>query len=322
MRRVVVFLGAISCLGAACFSYGCASDADRPKEEKTADDVPGAYIVRGISGFARDEQPTTDERKQHLEIVDALIVSIERAHPGRLGQIEADMMSADAERVHRGKELLTATIAEAGAPKETEGSLVAAQSFGDQLVDAGQQLADGGVQLLCEQPKGADGRPLRLGNVGGTFGDDRTGGSGAAADALDLAGPSPASRQLNLSRIDAGMMTPNPESRLGAYAATRGYPSGTVGASVHAAIGTIYTLMGNYGEERIGRVFNSPEARALYGQPVASCAGMQMAMLEHQYWQDVRNEDSWSAGGRLGSAFNPTSRDLLQRRLFSLLPAR
>jgi len=91
---------------------------------------------------------------------------------------------------------------------------------------------------------------------------------------------------------------------------------GTVGNSVHNAIGTIYITFANYGQERIGRVFNSPEARALYDQPVASCAGYQMAALEYQYWQDVRAEDAVSPGGNMGSAFNPVARDLLQRHVF------
>ena len=74
--------------------------------------------------------------------------------------------------------------------------------------------------------------------------------------------------------------------------------------------------LANYGQENIGRVFNSPEARALYNQPDASCAGRQMALLEYQYWQDVRAEDPLSPGGNLGSAFNPGVRDLLQRHVF------
>jgi hypothetical protein len=180
----------------------------------------------------------------------------------------------------------------------------------------GGQLVDAGQQLLCEQPKGPDGQPLHLGQQGGRYGDDRSGASGAARDTGDLVDPTDPLIWRTLNRVDSGELTPDPESRLGAYAATRGYPPGTVGNSVHHAIGTIYVTFANYGQERIGRVFNSPEARALYDQPVASCAGMQMAMLEHQYWQDVTREDGWSPGGRMGSMFNPTVRNFLQTNVF------
>jgi len=120
-------------------------------------------------------------------------------------------------------------------------------------------------------------------------------------------------------RPHPAIVLPPPDSRSRTnqtYAATRGYPVGTVGNSVHNAIGTIYITFANYGQERIGRVFNSPEARALYDQPVASCAGYQMAALEYQYWQDVRAEDAVSPGGNMGSAFNPVARDVLQRHVF------
>jgi len=47
---------------------------------------------------------------------------------------------------------------------------------------------------------------------------------------------------------------------------------------------------------------------------------MQMAMLEHQYWQDVTSEDGWSPGGRMGSMFNPTVRNFLQTKVFAGSP--
>ena len=123
-----------------------------------------------------------------------------------------------------------------------------------------------------------------------------------------------------LEKIDRGELVPDPESRLGAYAATKGYPPGSVGEAVHNAIGTIYIALGNYGEERIGRVFNSAEARALYNHPVDSQAGALMAAIEERYWQNVRAEDAWSPGGQLGSAFSPAVRDFLQRNIFSTTP--
>ncbi len=148
-----------------------------------------------------------------------------------------------------------------------------------------------------------------LGRVNGKYGDP-SGSQGSFW--ADLG-----SRSTTLHNIDDGKLAPDPESRLGAYAATKGYPPGTVGAAVHAAIGSIYSKMGTYGEEKIGRVFNSPEATALYSQPADSPAGLRMAKLEYQYWSDVAQENPNSAGGALGTMASPPARDWLQRHWFS-----
>lgn len=118
-------------------------------------------------------------------------------------------------------------------------------------------------------------------------------------------------RQLEL--IDNGELKPDPNSRLGAYAATTGYPPGTVGNAVHNAIGTIYIVFGDWFEEEIGTVFNSPEAMALYNEPVDGPASLQIAQLEWDYWRSV----GITPGGLLGSAFLPGVRDWLQRKVFS-----
>lgn len=120
----------------------------------------------------------------------------------------------------------------------------------------------------------------------------------------------------DLRRIDDGTMVPDPNSRLGAYYATRGYEPGTVGHATHNAIGTIYASMGTVGEEQIGRVFNSPEARATYDQPVDGPASRRMAEMEHKYWETTRQQNPWSVGGNLGSAFGPGARDWLQQNIF------
>ena len=86
-----------------------------------------------------------------------------------------------------------------------------------------------------------------------------------------------------LGAINDGTTTSDPESRLGAYDATKGYAKGTVGNAVPNAIGTLYTAVGTYGEQKIGRVFNLPEARAMYDQPVDSEASLRLAQLEHEY---------------------------------------
>ncbi len=127
-------------------------------------------------------------------------------------------------------------------------------------------------------------------------------------------------RRQVLRDIDEGRLKPDPNSRLGAYLATRGFPPGTVGHSVHNAIGTIFLGLGNLGEEQIGTVFNSDAARALYHQPVDGPASRQIAEMEYAYWAQVRRQNPWSIGGRLGTMFGPDSRDVLQRWIFSQLP--
>ncbi len=123
-----------------------------------------------------------------------------------------------------------------------------------------------------------------------------------------------------LSRIDRGTLTPDPNSRLGAYAATAGYPPGSVGNAVHRAIGSIYLSLGAFGEEQIGTVFNSPEAVALFDKPLTRETSRQIAEIEHGYWRSVRDRNPSSAGGQLGSAFDPTVRDWLQREVFGTTP--
>jgi RHS repeat-associated protein len=172
--------------------------------------------------------------------------------------------------------------------------------------------------------------PPDVGRVNGRYGDDRTGPLGALADKRDLMDPSdmsdgplsaPQRRQQRLQRnldlVDSGQLIPAPDSRLDAYYATRGYPKGTVGYAVHQGIAAVYLTLDEYGQEKIGRVFNSAEARALYSQSIDSPANYRMALLEYQYWNNVKNEDPYSPGGRLGSAFDPDQRAWLQKHVFS-----
>lgn len=310
---------------------GCSGDAgdaqDAKQEAKPAVTTPGSDLVRGVVGAS---QPgATDPGDPSLrEAADALVAEMEAESPGRLAQIDADLRSHDGDRVVAAKQLLDRAIAVAASSSafagRPAGSLLA-QSLhplgtGGTGGSTPAPLVDAGQQLLCEQPKGPDGQPLHLGQVNGRYGDDRSGAGGAARDTTDLVDASDILVTRTLSRVDSGALTPDPDSRLGAYAAMRGYPAGTVGNAVHNAIGTIYVTFANYGQEKIGRVFNSPEARALYGQPVASCAGLQMAQLEYQYWQDVTSEDGFSPGGRMGSMFNPAVRNLLQTHVFAGSP--
>jgi uncharacterized protein YukE len=127
-------------------------------------------------------------------------------------------------------------------------------------------------------------------------------------------------RGITLDRIERGTLTPDPQTRLGAYAATVSYPPGSVGYAVHRAIGSIYLTMGTVGEERIGTVFNSAEARALFDKPLTERTSRQIAELEHRYWDSIRRQNPMSVGGQLGSLFGPDSRDFLQRHVFGSSP--
>ena len=71
-------------------------------------------------------------------------------------------------------------------------------------------------------------------------------------------------RRKVLYDIDHNNLQVDLDSRLGAYFATKGYEEGTVGNAVHRAIGTIIIIFGTFGEEKIGTVFNSAEAKKLY----------------------------------------------------------
>lgn len=125
--------------------------------------------------------------------------------------------------------------------------------------------------------------------------------------------PGSGSRQLDLAIVDAGGEV-DPNSRLGAYQATGGYRDGTVGQAAHNAIGQIYAMGGTIGEDQIGTVFNSPEARALYGDPVDSPSGLRLAEMEYDYWRG--QQELGTFGGGLGSSVPPETRDWLQRETF------
>jgi hypothetical protein len=227
-----------------------------------------------------------------------VLAVLERAEPGSLDRFSNEMRSKDEKRIVAAFISMRARLAAVTDSPELGAELESDPLFAGKLVPTSSSSFGGHVADLG---RGADGR----------FGDSNTGAWGAIRDTAGLVAiPS------GLRSVDRGTYVPDPDSRLGAYAATRGYPPGSVGEAVHNAIGTIYVLLGTYGEEKIGRVFNSPEARALYNQPVESPAGALMAAIEQRYWANVANEDPASPGGQLGAAFSPTVRDALQRRIF------
>lgn len=127
----------------------------------------------------------------------------------------------------------------------------------------------------------------------------------------------PVTRLRNLNDVDTGALKPEAWTRLGAYEATRGYPQGTVGYAIHNAIGDIYLMLGDIGQEKIGLVFNNAITRTLYDQPVTSWANLAAATIEYNYWLGVRQADWTSFGGYAGAAFTPEVRAWLQENVYS-----
>jgi len=156
-------------------------------------------------------------------------------------------------------------------------------------------------------------------NVGmgadGNYGDGKKGPLAAAEDATGLTVDP--NRANTLALVESGALTPDPDTRLGAYASTRGFEQGSAGYAVHQAIGSLYESLGTYGEEKIGRVFLDPAITVFYEDPVDSPSGRRLADIEYRYWQNVACEDLYSSGGKLGSAFSPSVRDWLQTYYFS-----
>lgn len=317
--RILRALSALALLSTcAAFVPGCAGDDEERKDDTN---LSGEDIARGMLGVEREQ------RGAEADAANDVVRAIDQRFPGRLEDIRRGMYSRDAAGVLQAKKLLDEALeATAGSetyPGEDEPTFDDEQNEpeadlppgGDVVpLDNGGSLVEGQASLTCQPLRAPDGRLIRVGSRNGTFGDGYTGLSGAGADVFSLGGGVPALARL--LAVEQGAFRPDWESRLGAYAATRGYGPGTVGRAVHAAIAHIYLTLGTYGEEKIGRVFNSRYARPLFSQPVASCASFQIAALEFLYWRAVRDEDPLSAGGQLGSFFTPRTRDLLQRRIY------
>lgn len=118
-----------------------------------------------------------------------------------------------------------------------------------------------------------------------------------------------------------GFYSHGPESN--SNTASEKYPGNVValndvenGKVVHRAIGIIFLAFDTAGEEKIGRVFNSAAAKALFNDSVTSSSNLCMAEIELRYWANVKKENSKSFGGQTGAFFSPRVRDCLQR-LFS-----
>ncbi len=320
----------LSLLGAQACSDG--TEAPRPLDGPPASAVltdvdakaatSAALGMMGVSGEPATKRApeVVRTRVARLNAIGAhLLIVTETKDPGVFRRLSIELRSENGDRVIAAYGALRTKIAAAAESPEMRARVAA-----DPLFQGALKPASAVIFQLRGMAGGGDDIPnLGLG-ANGKYGDDRQGILASLGDAGEMLAGGPdlatrtATRLLTLAQIDAGTVRPDRESRLGAYAATAGYPEGTVGNAVHRAIGTIYAALGTAGEERIGRVFNSPEARALYNAPVDSAAGLRMAAIEHRYWENVAKEDSYSFGGQLGSMFQPWARDWLQRNVFAL----
>jgi hypothetical protein len=312
----------------ASFTQGCAAESAETSEVRPSTTSPGARLALGVMGIdAMSSSSSRDslDARRYRAVAGYITAEVERRNPGHLDIIATDVASSDPLRTEAAFQWLNDALESAANSTRVLAAVKADALFAGSRF---QSLGEGDIGIRNTGGGNAEGSGSESnGNVpdpgkgaDGRYGDDRTGLSGAVADAADLAkGSTPsavAQRAADLVGVDNGSIQPDPNSRLGAYAATAGYPDGTVGSAVHNAIGTIYAGLGTYGEENIGRVFNSSAAQSLYGDPVDSQSGLEMAQIEHNYWQNVAKEDPYSAGGKLGSAFNPTTRDWLQKNIF------
>lgn len=308
----------IRCVALALLAavVGCAAGEEEPVEGAGANLVStrnGAELARGVLGAplaGRQGEARSGSKAKIADVADGFVDTIESDRPGTLARISVDLGSRDPERVIAAKKLLDEVIA--GAVKSTSILSNVKRNTNIAPIEATVPLifGIGETSTECVLPT------EHLGLVNGRYGDGRGGFGGALADTQDLVDTTNPNLLETLRRIDDGELVPDLESRLGAYYATRGYPEETTGHAVHGAIGTIYLALANYGQEKIGRVFSSAQAKALYMAPVESCASLQIATLEHRYWSDVAEEDGFSPGGRLGAMFNPAARDFLQQNVF------
>lgn len=277
-----------------------------PGSPEAVQAVSGKTMLRGLMGFG--PTPSNEPEMARAEaVVGHVLAVLERAEPGSLDRFSNEMRSKDTDRIMTAYVGMRARLAAVTDSPELGAELESDPLFAGQVVPTSSSSFGGRVAILAP----GDGIPDLGRGPDGRFGDSVTGTWGRVLDSAGLVAV-PGS----LRAVENGTYVPDPESRLGAYAATRGYPRGSVGNAVHWAIGTIYVALGTFGEEKIGRVFNSPEARALYNQPVESEAGALMAAIEQRYWENVEKEDPSSLGGGLGAWFSPSTRDVLQRRVF------
>ena len=292
-------------------------------EEENVDDYAdfGRYIVSqmlGSSAFDLALHGFEPEEIMDLYdiVVEHIIELLESEEPGSMERFGAALQSEDVEERGEAWESMYERVNELSNSVELMDLLMAdplfADHWDDEVYDEGDVIFDRRTLRRTDDP--CKGPVPDLGSVNGVYGNGKNGYFETFKDALKTAAQSYALNSLILTGIEAGTgPIPDPESRLGAFYATKGYPADTVGNAVHRAIGAIYLVFGTAGEEKIGRVFNDPRAKMMFNKPIKSWYSRCIAEVEYQYWANVKEENPDSFGGNLGKAARPRLRDCIQQ---------
>jgi hypothetical protein len=290
--------------------------------DNSSEAIFGRYIVSAMLGseaYSLDTDSTQMPETPTLidTIVNHIITIAETKEPGSMAEFGAALQADSLDKRLEAWENMRDRIEEITEGPELAMALMQEPLFVSQMQPI-NILENLGVNVRgIRINKGACSGPIPdVGEVDGSYGGKGKGIMGVIEGAYQLTEESKEDNAAMLAIIESGLGgAPDPDSRLGAYYATRNYGPNTVGRAVHRAIGAIYLALGPTGEEKIGRVFNSEAAKALYEHPVTSSSNLCMAEIEHQYWANVKTENPYSFGGTLGRAFSPRVRACIQKLL-------
>ena len=295
------------------------------------DDAFGRYIVEHMLGSAEHDTdlPSIDSVEEldlYDVLVDYMIEIAEEQDPGIMARFGATFQRGSVEdgiaawidmhelmtEISESPELSAVLLLDPRFAAELE-----PPSFMEDLRTNTRSMSRS--MTVCNQPI------PDLGKQYGTYGDGKTTTSkdlakllihlNSGLSGLVTTGLVHATKNLyDLIRVESGKYVPKDlESRLGAFYATREYKPCTIGRAVHRAIGAIYLGFGSVGEEKIGRVFNDPAAKAFFSDSIWSSSNDCVAAIEHRYWSNVKNEDGMSFGGLLGAFVQPGDRSKIQQ---------
>lgn len=103
--------------------------------------------------------------------------------------------------------------------------------------------------------------------------------------------------------------------RLGAMLAAKDFKHDQVGYGVYPSIRLIHLLFGNFGQQHIGRIFNSPEAQAIMKKPRTTENHLELGKMEYDYWiSQLGKGDTFpdELMIKFGAAVNPEWRAFIQ----------
>jgi hypothetical protein len=295
--------------------------------DSISDEELGLDIIAQMLGStAHDEDIHPMEMSEIPDLYDAVVDHIiniaEIQEPGSIAQFGAALQAGSIEQSIDAWVNMRDRLEMIAQSPELRTALLLDPAFAGQLQPKTAEDRHSNIRAVKVSKNPCFPEIPNIGRVNGLYGD----GIPTAMDVKDaaLAGAMIvggkvavasllASRGNTLRRVEKGQLTVDPESRLGAYYATRGQDICTVGHSVHVLIGGIYMVFGTAGEEKIGRVFNDKTVQSLFKDPVSSTSSECVGHIEYRYWENVEKEDKGSFGGLLGARAEPHIRDSLQK---------